>query len=459
MKTPPHTPSYDKLFAGPVDRFPVVWQHSVGLDDSAYPHWEKLRHRQPPAGLTVEEWWYAHQLRRRGGAIEFPELRARNGESLRLSSHPRIDAARTQADQRLAGSIAVPDAISFSAASRDRFLVSSLMEEAIYSSLYEGAVSTREAAKELLRSGRGPATLDERMILNNYRAMEWIRERSREAMSLPLLLELHRIITDGTLDDPSAAGRLQRPDELRVEVFSHLHQRSVHSPPPADQLPERMARLIEFANAPDSGAGRYVHPLVRAILLHFQLAYDHPFKDGNGRTARALFYWSMLRRGYWVTEFISISRLLHRRRGPYERAYQWVESDHQDGTYFVLQQIDALFEAVGELEAYVRRKSDQNAELERLSAGRHDLNHRQRALLHHALRHPGASYTHESHARSHIVSAISAGTDLQALVRQGLLTMRREGKKFVYRPVDGLASRLRTGVAPSRTASKRRGAP
>jgi Fic family protein len=442
MKTPPSTPSYDRLLAGPTDRFQRVWQHSLHIDDSAYLHWEELRHREPPAGLSVEEWWYAHQLRRRGSAVAFDELLARNGKPLRLSSHPRIDSARTLADQRLAGSIAVPEAISINAQSRDRFLVSSLMEEAIHSSLYEGAVSTREAAKELLRSGRGPATLDERMILNNYQAMDRIRQLRGEAMSLPLLLELHRIITDGTLDDPSAAGRLQRPEEPRVEVYSKLHHSAVHTPPPADQLPERMARLIEFANAPDESDGRYVHPLLRSILLHFQLAYDHPFADGNGRTARALFYWSMLRHGYWVTEFISISRLLHRRRGPYERAYQWVESDHQDGTYFVLQQIDALFEAVDELEAYVRRKSEQTAELARLSAGRHELNHRQRALLHHALRRPGARYTHESHAHSHGVSKITARSDLQALVRQGLLTMRREGKKLVYGVVVDLPALL-----------------
>lgn len=185
MKTPPPTPCYDQLLSGPTDRFQRVWQQSLDIDDSTYPHWEELRHREPPPGLSVEEWWYAHQMRRRSSATEFPELRARNGEPLRLSSHPRIDAARTKADQRLAGSIAVPEAIGVDAESRDRFLVSSLMEEAIHSSLYEGAVSTREAAKDLLRSGRGPATLDERMILNNYRAMERIRELKNEAMSLP----------------------------------------------------------------------------------------------------------------------------------------------------------------------------------------------------------------------------------------------------------------------------------
>ena len=57
-------------------------------------------------------------------------------------------------------------------------------------------------------------------------------------------------------------------------------------------------------------AGGFIHPMIRSIILHFWLAYDHPFVDGNGRTARALFYWSMLRHGYWLFEFISISQII-----------------------------------------------------------------------------------------------------------------------------------------------------
>src|SRR5205814_10028127 len=52
------------------------------------------------------------------------------------------------------------------------------------------------------------------------------------------------------------------------------------------------------------------HPMVRSMILHFWLAYDHPFVDGNGRTARALFYWSMLRNGYWMFEYITISKII-----------------------------------------------------------------------------------------------------------------------------------------------------
>lgn len=46
------------------------------------------------------------------------------------------------------------------------------------------------------------------------------------------------------------------------------------------------------------------------------IAYMHPFVDGNGRTARALFYWYMLKSGYWLTEYLSISRVIAKSKSP-----------------------------------------------------------------------------------------------------------------------------------------------
>ena len=316
------------------------------------------------------------------------------------------------------------------------------MEEAIHSSLFEGAVSTREAAKDMLRSQREPLNRDERMILNNFRAMERLRAMAAEPLSVEGILELHRILTDGTLDDPSQAGRMQQPGEVRVDVVDHRVQRVVHSPPPAEQLPDRMDALVAFANAPDVEDGQYLHPVIRSILLHFQLAYDHPFYDGNGRTARALFYWSLLHRGYWLAEFFSISRLLYRNRRPYELAYQQVESDGQDATYFLIQQLDVLEQAVSELFTYVERKAQAQASLRRRLATRGDLNHRQLALLDHALRRPNAEYSHDSHATSHRISGVTARADLLGLVKRGWLRAVRSGRRVIYVPADHLEARM-----------------
>ena len=441
MKPLPPAPPLMDIRKLPTARMNRVADLSARLPDADYLHWEKLRHLATPPDLSSREWWLALKLKRRAAAIEFAELRAVDGTPVTVSRHARIDAALARIDRLMGGNIGMPE-LARNPATRDQFIASSLMEEAIHSSLFEGAVSTREHAKDLLRTQRAPATLDERMIANNYRAMLRLREMAGAPLTLEAVLELHRIITDGTLDDPAQAGQLQRPGDARVQIVDRRVNRVVHDPPPAGQLTERMQRLVDFANGPDLEGDRFVHPVLRSILLHFQLAYDHPFADGNGRTARALFYWSLLRRGYWLAEFFSISRLLYRRRQPYELAYQQVESDEQDGTYFVLQQLDVLGQAMDELFAYVERKgAAQNLMRQRL-AGRADLNPRQLALLDHALRHPDAEFTHESQANSHRVSIMTARADLLALVARGWLLQRKRGKRHVFVPAEALDAKL-----------------
>jgi Fic family protein len=153
----------------------------------------------------------------------------------------------------------------------------------------------------MLRSGRPPRDRSERMVLNNYLVMEQIRRLKSEPFSTERILELHSIVTDGALDPPDAAGRFRSPDE-KISVMDPSRNVVLHEPPPSDILPERLQRLCDFANQPPA-SDPFVHPVVRAILVHFMLGYDHPFVDGNGRTARALFYWSVARSGYWLMEY------------------------------------------------------------------------------------------------------------------------------------------------------------
>lgn len=419
----------------------IVRSSEITRRGGDYIHWDKLRQLAPPADLSSEEWWFAIKWGRQSLLRALP-LTDAAGHPFEHSTPDLVLRLLHEVDQRCSGEIAMPEVVTADDQARRHYLVNSLMEEAIRSSQLEGATTSRRVAKDLLRSGRPPQDRSERMILNNYEAMQFMREMG-DALSPGTVLELHRILTNGTLEDPSAAGRLQTPDEQRVSVFDRDTDRLLHQPPPADQLPDRLEALCAFANEPDDSE-RFIHPVVRAILLHFWLAHDHPFEDGNGRTARALFYWFMRARGYWLVEYLSISRILADAPAQYGKAFLHTETDDRDTTYFIVHQLEVIHRAVAALHAYLDRKVREVRGVERLTrAGSEVFNHRQLALLGHAIRTPGHGYAFHSHAASHGVTHETARNDLLPLVESGLLERRRVGRRYVFNAHAQLAQRLK----------------
>lgn len=387
--------------------------------------------------MTHEQWWYLLRGPRSLSARHLPLLSV-TGAPFEYSLTDRIQERVHWLDQHLSGSLGAPDVVT-SPSTRNRYLLQALTEEAITSSQLEGASTTRKVAKEMLRSGREPRTRAERMIANNYRAMHEAVGARDQALTPEFICELQRIVTEGTLDNPDGAGRFQQPGDERIGVYWE-NDVLLHKPPRADELPERIEALCHFANG--GGTGPFVHPVVRAIVVHLWLAYDHPFEDGNGRTARLLFYWCLLSQGYWLAEFVSISSILRKAPTKYARSFLLTETDGFDATYVIHYQLDVLARAVNELHAYLSRTLDEVAQVESVIESTVGLNHRQVALLGHALRHPGQIYTIQAHRRSNRVSYQTARTDLLDLATQDLLIQARRGRSFVFAaPVD-LGTRL-----------------
>lgn len=422
----------------------------VGVDGGLrndYVHWDKLRHLGPPGELTREEWWLGIKIARLQLLRPLP-MQDLEGRPFAYSAPDGVQRLLHYIDQHCAGEVAMGELVASDAQARHHYLVNSLMEEAIRSSQLEGATTTRRVAKELLQTGREPADRSERMILNNYRALEFMREEIGDSLTPATVLELHRILTDRTLDDPTAAGRLQLPGEVRIAVVDALDGSVVHTPPLAEELPTRLQLLCDFANQSEDESDSFIHPVVRAILLHFCLAYDHPFEDGNGRTARALFYWAMRTNGYWLAEYLSISRILREAPAQYSRAFLLTETDGGDTTYFLLHQLQTIRRAVEELHVYLDRKASEIRDVERLIDGSEGLNHRQLALLGDAIRHPDRTYAYQTLAAEHRVTHETARTDLLQLYRRGLLLRRREGHRHVFSAVKDLSASLRRGSNP-----------
>jgi Fic family protein len=423
------------------ERLVELMQLGVMENGRDYVHWDKLRQLEPPANLSHEEWWFQIKWRRQSAQRAIP-LTDPSGAFF-VYGVPDLVARRLHyVDQHCSGEVAMSEVVTADEQARQHYLVNSLMEEAIRSSQLEGATTTRRVAKELLRSGREPQDRSERMIFNNYRALQYMRDEMHDELTPWTVVELQRILTDGTLENPDAAGRLQRPDEERIAVVDSTNGSVIHSPPPAEQLPERLEALCDFANEGEN-PDQFIHPVVRAILLHFWLAYDHPFEDGNGRTARALFYWYMRTRGYWLVEYLSISRILRDAPAKYTRSFMLTETDERDTTYFIIYQLEVIKRAVEQLHTYLQQKIKDVRDVEKLLRGSDRFNHRQLALLGNAIRTPDASYTFQTHAASHGVTHETARNDLLPLVHLGFLEQRRPGRRYAFTPPINLPELLR----------------
>jgi Fic family protein len=440
-------PSLDELIGelGPTAAVAAIDAPADERSSERYLHWDKLRHLDPPEGLTSKQWWLQLKFARKGDLRQLP-LTDPDGRPFAYGLLDSMLRSLHHIDQRCGGEVAMDEVVTSERRAGRRFVVNSLMEEAIRSSQLEGATTSRVEAKELLRSGRAPKDRSERMIVNNYRALQFMRDEMGETLTPDSVLELHRIVTEGTLDDPTAAGRLQLPGEPRVAVFDRDGGKPIHVPPPAEQLPQRMQLLCEFANEGDE-AEPFVHPVVRAILLHFWLAYDHPFEDGNGRTARILFFWLMHARGYWLAEYLPISRLIRKAPAQYARAFMETETDSGDTTYFLIHQLRVVEQAIEDLHHYLHRKIAEVQDVEQLLQADGELNGRQLALLIDAIRHPDASYSFDSHAASHRVTHETARSDLRPLADRGLLARRRKGRKHIFEPAPDLPDRLKESPA------------
>ena len=440
MPPPPWDELRKEMADHPETLVKLITQFAVSGVLTDYLPWDKIRFKTPPPGLTHRQWWFALKVARGMTQRALP-LSDTRGHDFTYAMPDKVLQLTEEIGRRAGGQIAISEQVT-NPATRDRYIVSSLIEEAITSSQLEGATTSRQVAKEMIRSGRPPRTKSEQMILNNYLAMRFVGSVRNRELTPKLVCEIHRIVTEDTLYDPRQAGRIQTdPDPAsRVAVYGDDNQ-VIHRPPPVGELSERLDRLCRFANGTLDNS--YITPVLRALTIHVMVGYDHYFEDGNGRTARALFYWSMLREGYWLTEFLTISKILKAAPAKYARSFILTEQDDGDLTYFFLYHLEVVSRAIRELDEYLSRKV---RELRRtrllLSATPGEYNHRQLALLDHALKDATAGVTVLSHATSHGVSPETARQDLSDLTARRLLTQTKLGKKYVWHPVDDLAERI-----------------
>ena len=375
-----------------------------------YEYWDKAKYKKLPEGFTPQMLWTNVKASRLRSTIP-----VWNKYGINLCVTSQMQRLCHEFDMKF-GSFWEVEGNSQSA-EKKYYLSSSLMEEAIYSSKMEGASTTRIVAKDMLRKKKSPQNKSQQMIVNNYNTIQYIVEHKEQPLTEELLLTIHRLMTEKTLDNPEDAGRFRTND--KVVVADMVEGDIIYTPPSFQEIPEFVESLCNFFN--NDNPRTFIHPIIRGIIVHFMLAFMHPFVDGNGRTARALFYWYMLKEGYKLTEYMSISRVIAKSKENYEKSFRYVKNDGNDMGYFVAYNLKALETSFQQLREYIQRKQqEKKAASTFMMAG--NINYRQAIVLQRLKDEPDTIFTVKDVQEQFSVSSMTARKDLADLVQQGYLT-------------------------------------
>lgn len=323
-------------------------QEVVNKVNETFEYWDTIKYKRCAEGCTPQQLWTYVKAAR---VKSMMSVWGKYGITLTLTN--QMQRMCHEIDMNWGGSWGTDSIIGDE--NKEQYLIGSLMEEAIYSSQMEGAATTRKVAKEMLRKKMTPKDKSQQMIANNYQTIQFIVSHKDALLTPELLLQIHQLMTEHTMQDPQEAGCFRSNNDVVVE--NGITHETVHTPPTFEEIPNFVEDLCLFFNEKD--APQFIHPIIRGIIIHFMVAYVHPFADGNGRTARALFYWYMLKQGYWLTEYLSISRVIAKSKKSYEKAFLYTEADGMEMGYFVAYNMRVLQQSFKQLQDYIKRKQEE----------------------------------------------------------------------------------------------------
>ena len=385
-------------------------QEVVNKVNETFEYWDTVKYKRCPDGCTPQQLWTYVKAAR---VKSMMSVWGKYGITLTLTN--QMQRMCHEIDMNWGGSWGTDSIIGDE--NKEQYLVGSLMEEAIYSSQMEGAATTRKVAKEMLRKKMTPKDKSQQMIANNYQTIQFIVSHKDAPLTPELLLQIHQLMTEHTMQNPQESGCFRTNNDVVVE--NGITHETVHTPPTYEEIPNFVEDLCRFFNEQD--APQFIHPIIRGIIIHFMVAYVHPFADGNGRTARALFYWYMLKQGYWLTEYLSISRVIAKSKKSYEKAFLYTEADGMDMGYFVAYNMRVLQQSFKQLQDYIKRKQkEKRAANSFLRIG--NINARQAQIIKMFADDSNLVVTIADLQAKFLVSATTAKADVVGLMNMGLLS-------------------------------------
>lgn len=319
--------------------------------------------------------------------------------------------------------------------SAPEYITEALSDEAIASSKLEGAVTTELVAKNMLRKNIPPKNKDEQMIVNNHQAMQFIRDKKDILLTPAFIREIQGIVTKGTLPEESQSGVFRSTND--VSVIDRVTGEVIHYPPDAEKIESMISALCDLVNADrvhkEDREKNFVHPIIVSIALHFLIGYIHPFYDGNGRTARTLFYWYVLSRGYDVFSYMPISKIIQQAPAQYRDAYLATEEDELDLTYFIRYNIRCINKARKALIDHLKQENIRKSNADKAISKLPNVSKRQASILSYMVEYKAEEFGIQEIADRFSVTYQTARTDLMHLADSRYLCMMKRGKAFFYR--------------------------
>lgn len=400
------------------------------VSETEYLYWDKIVYKKPaPSGISKGSLWQIVKFLREQQAFR-TVIKSSNGDTFTWSKLDYFEEFEHNLDMNTGGEMFI-DAPDLDKKRKQKLITRGIIEEAIASSQLEGASTSRMAAKQMLREGRKPSNKSEQMIVNNYLSMKLIEEEYKNRdLDIDLLLELHGLITKDTLDDQGEVPRMRELGE-EICVSDKSDGKIYHQAPDMAFVNKELKRLVEFAND-NLGSETFIHPVVKAIMIHFWMGYLHPFTDGNGRLARLLFYWYLLKKDYWAFAYLPISKIIKKSPNQYVMAYVYSEQDDNDLTYFIDYNFRKIKLALKDFADYIEGKSKDNLKMKKHSEEKYNLNFRQVQLLQYLYGDSDGRTNLTAHMNFNRISNKTATTDLKDLLSKGFLYSKKKGKYVYY---------------------------
>ncbi|MBO9618949.1 MAG: Fic family protein [Niabella sp.] len=383
--------------------------------NNSYLDWEKVQHMTlQPACLTNEAIWKAALTARAQGATREVQM---GNVTLTWSVPNDTEQILHDLDVQVAGGKSIGEVMD--PKNDHRYIINALIDETMASAQLAGFTVTKKMVKELLLKKKPAANNTEQTLVNLYKCLQKVKEWSNDAVTEAKLQELHQLLTRDTIK-LKGIGRYRTNNKFDGANIEGPTYKAAD----AKKLKAHMQWLETFIN--ENKSPFYIHPLLKACIIEYLITSLRPFKDANGRLARLVRYWYLLKQGYWVLEYMPVSNVIIKLKPQYHKSFAQVQANEDLGYFihFILQSVRMSYRSLKDGLQRTNREKEQNpfVKIE-------GLNNRQAAALQ-WIKEDGEKIITIRELRSGFgVSKETARTDLTTLTETGWLKFYHLNKK------------------------------